>query len=191
MAQLQPALDYLWPNEGGFVVDNGGPTNFGITQTTLDAANKKRPKAGYPKSVRDLTRPQAADIYLNDFLPSCFPSIKSQRVGTLLFDMGVNAGLQESIILMQRAVNACGYTPTLKVDGQMGPNTLAGINGVDADALCTAFQNQRIVHYTYLANANPTVYGPSLKGWINRAHRFPPADPVVATAPAAPADETA
>jgi lysozyme family protein len=174
MARIEPALKFVFVNEGGFTIDQGGHTNFGITQDALNAAQKKRPKAGYPKTVEELTQDVAADIYLNDYCPAGFNKIESQRLGTLLFDMGVNAGPHQAAVLMQQALAAIGSGVT--VDGDIGPKTIAAMNAADESHLIGAFMNARIAFYTHLAEMDPEKHGSSLKGWVNRAHRVPPAE---------------
>lgn len=189
MANLGPALDFTFGNEGGFCIDDGGPTKYGVTQATLDRARKARPAAKYPKDVRDLTQAQAADVYRQDFLPDHFDDIASQRVATVLFDMGVNAGVSEAVTLMQRALNALGVQPRVDVDGKLGPMTLAAINAANPSALLGAFANARIAYYSYLAQKDPAKYGGYLKGWVARAKRMPPPDPAPAPPAAPPAVE--
>jgi lysozyme family protein len=173
MAKIEPALKFTFVNEGGFAIDQGGHTNFGITQTALDAARKARPKA-YPKTVEELTQELAADIYLNDYCPAGFDQIASQRLGTVLFDMGVNAGPKRAALLMQQALQATGAEVT--VDGNIGPKTIAAMNAADEDHLLGAYTNARIAFYTHLAETDPAKNASSLKGWVNRAHRVPPAE---------------
>lgn len=42
---FEKALEFLFPSEGGYVnnkKDRGGPTNMGITQTTLNSYRKRK-----------------------------------------------------------------------------------------------------------------------------------------------------
>jgi lysozyme family protein len=175
MASVMKALAFVFPNEGGYVNDprdNGGPTKYGITHKTLAAARKKRPKAGYPVDVRDLTMDQAAHIYENDFVPDGFDKIESQQVGTVLFDMGVNAGPDTAEVLMQRALCAAG-SPVV-VDGKIGPRTLAAINGTDTGKLLAAFVNQRRAYYQHCIEKDPENEC-FRKNWMHRAGLIPPA----------------
>lgn len=174
MASVAAALAFIFPNEGGLSdhkSDRGGRTNMGITQATLDRARKARPKAGYPAKVDGLTHAQAADIYEKDFVPEGFKDIKDQRIGTVLMDMGVNSGPERAEVLMQRACNALGAG--LKVDGAIGPKTIAAINALDPEALLVAYRQQRILYYHQIVDRDPAQVE-FLAGWINRANRVPP-----------------
>lgn len=173
MADLKQALDFVFGNEGGFVdnpADHGGATNLGVTQATLDAARKARPKAGYPKSVKDLTRDQAIDIYAKDYAPKGWDDITDQAVATVLLDMAINSGQSRAVTLMQRAL--CAIGGQVGVDGSFGPATLAAINAAEPHALLGAFRQQRVAFYHHLVDANPT-QAVFLKGWLRRADAIP------------------
>lgn len=174
MATTTAALKFIFPNEGGLSDrknDRGGRTNMGITQKTLDAARKARPEAKYPAKVDDLKRAQVEDIYEHDFVPEGFKDIVDQRIGTVLMDAGVMSGPERAEVLMQRACNALGAG--LKVDGAIGPKTIAAINSLDPEALLAAFRQQRIIFYHHLVEQDPTQIE-NLAGWINRANKVPP-----------------
>lgn len=92
-------LKILFGIEGGYVNDpddKGGPTNYGITQNTMDAWRKlnNQPKGSVEK---DLNKKEARDIYYNMFWKeSGADKYDDPREAMVLFDMAVNSGPQEA-----------------------------------------------------------------------------------------------
>ncbi|MBU1075892.1 MAG: hypothetical protein KKH98_01275, partial [Spirochaetes bacterium] len=76
-----------------------------------------------------------------------------------------NAGVKTSIINMQSTLNSMGNN--VKIDGQMGSNTLKAINNANPKKIFYSFKNTRIKYYNKIIKNNP-----SLKkfkdGWMNR-----------------------
>lgn len=108
--------------EGGFVdhhADRGGPTNFGITQATL-AAWYRRPVS--PQDVEKLTRAEAAAIYRGRYYHDPRIDKLPALIRPLLFDMAVNHGPGQAVIMLQQVLNAEGFGP-LAEDGKVGPLT--------------------------------------------------------------------
>lgn len=100
--------------EGGFTIDNGGPTNYGITQNTLNAYQKKH---GLPElNVRDIDPEYSLKIAKEEYYDK--PGFDAFPEGTaaLAFDFGFNAGPSRSIKIVQDIVGA-------KADGVNGPKT--------------------------------------------------------------------
>lgn len=106
--------------EGGFVdhpADRGGPTNFGITQATL-AAWYRRPVS--PQDVEKLTRAEAAAIYRGRYYHDPRIDKLPALIRPLLFDMAVNHGPGQAVIMLQQVLNAEGGWPKLAEDGKIG-----------------------------------------------------------------------
>lgn len=149
--------------EGGYTVDNGGPTNYGITQNTLDAFNRKY---GYPQSsVKDMNQDFAKNIAKMEFFEEPGLNILPDRTAVAAFDYSINSGPYQAIKDLQRVVGT-------KPDGRMGPHTQKAIekyiqtNG--EDALLHDYTERRAILMHGLLLQDPGKYGPSIKGWANR-----------------------
>ncbi|MGU9870185.1 glycoside hydrolase family 108 protein [Kluyvera ascorbata] len=116
--------------EGGYVNhpdDKGGPTNWGITQSTARAH-------GYVGDMRDLTRQQALDILEADYwYGPRFDLVAgvSQLIAAELCDTGVNMGPSAQVKWFQRWLNAFNdqqkLYPDLITDGQIGPRSISAL----------------------------------------------------------------
>ena len=141
------AFTRLIGNEGGLTEnpkDPGGLTNWGISQRS------------YPDvDIRNLTRDQAAAIYLRDFwspLGDADPAIKFQ-----VFDFAVNSGIQTAIRKLQAAIEVAD-------DGHWGPLSATKLAECDKNDVLMRLIAQRLRFWTSLSTW-PT-FG---KGWANRA----------------------
>src|SRR3989304_9273008 len=126
MANFYEALELVLKHEAGYVNDPddpGGETNFGIS------------KRSYPSvDIKNLTRDEAAEIYKHDYWLSLYDQISDQRVANVLFDFGVNAGINTAVRTIQKALNDVLAGPIL-ADGVFGPETLSAVNGADPTKL--------------------------------------------------------
>lgn len=114
--------------EGGYVdhpSDPGGETNKGITKSTAV-------QHGYTGSMKDLPEEVAIDIYAQTYVykPGFDGVIElSEPVGKKLVDAGVNVGQGRAAKWYQTSLNSfsrnCKDYSCIKVDGAIGPNTLA------------------------------------------------------------------
>ena len=151
-------------NEGGYTVDNGGPTNYGVTQKTYDAV---APEVGLkPKNVKDLKYGEVRKIYEKEFYEKPkINEIKSEKLQGVVFDFAVNAGPQTAISRLQSVVGA-------EPDGVIGKKTLKAVNDYlekyGEDILSREVIMARAGHYYELAQADPEKYGPNMNGWLNR-----------------------
>lgn len=85
---FEKALEFLFPSEGGYVNnkhDRGGPTNMGITQSTLNSYRKRK---GLPyKDVKNITREEAKAIYYDDYWKvSGADKISDPNMAVAMFD---------------------------------------------------------------------------------------------------------
>jgi lysozyme family protein len=166
MADLQTALDYLAPDEGGFTVDNGGPTNFGVTQANARAYQ------GYTGAMEDYTYDQAVDFYNRwGWGPGNFDAIEDQNVANAIFDIAVNVGMGGIGAVVQAALNDSTISWTGSNDGKWGPETLAAVNDCDPDTFIVAFSAAALANYHRIADgdSSPKI---RLNGYINRANRL-------------------
>ncbi len=125
-------IEGILGKEGGYVdhlSDKGGPTRWGITQTTARAH-------GYTGDMRNLPRETAKQILLSDYWTGPrFDQVAS--LSTLLADelcdTGVNMGPSVASKFFQRwltALNMRGKLyPDLIPDGAIGPRTITALKG--------------------------------------------------------------
>ena len=158
MAEFLIAVKGVLEREGGYVKDpddHGGATKYGISQRS------------YPQlDIEMITREDAVDIYDLDFWnPLRCNEIIDQVLANCLFDFGVNAGLKQSVKVMQAVAG-------VSVDGFIGPITMGAINEKcvqgGAEILALRFTLCRIAFYSDLA-ARRKSQRKFLPGWINRA----------------------
>ncbi len=139
MTGFARALKYVFSNEGGFICDSadpGGATKYGITLVTL-AQWRSTPCSA--TDVYNLTRDEAGRIY--EFLywkPLGLERLDHLGIATAMFDTGVLFGLGVSAAYAQKAVIACGFKD-VRVDGHIGPVTVAALNGVIPAAFLMTF----------------------------------------------------
>ena len=173
----------LLKTEGGLVdnkKDPGGITKYGISLRLLVIkglidANRD----GYADfdlnrdgrvdalDVRLLTPAHAEALYLKLFyIDTGFWSLP-RPFDAAVFDFGVNAGTGTSVRMLQKAINAL-IGPVLKVDGDLGPKTRAGlVQALKTGPLLTKFRDQVTAHYRFLVAHNGDLQQ-FLGGWLNR-----------------------
>lgn len=152
MSPFDTALAFTLQWEGGLVDhpnDPGGLTNFGISQRAYPALD-----------IRNLTREQAADIYLRDYWQKGHCDRLSALIAIAHFDAAVNCGHVQAAKLLQRAID-------VDDDGAIGPRTLAAARIADPLKAALGAIKQRDRYYTRLVEAKPK-YGTFLKGWLRR-----------------------
>jgi len=142
------AFNVLIGHEGGYVNDPrdpGGETKFGIS------------KRAYPDvDIASLTLEQAKAIYLRDYWGRAQCDQLPPVVAFQVFDCAVNSGIGQSIRFLQRAVGVAD-------DGRVGPLTVRAVQRMDAEAVVSRFNGQRLDFLTRLSTWD--VYG---KGWARR-----------------------
>ena len=152
--EFKDAVKIVLKHEGGYVndpVDPGGETNMGIS------------KKAYPfLDIKNLTIKQASDIYFKDYWLKAKVSKVPEELRMIYFDMVVNMGRSRAVKILQQAANAKGAG--LKVDGGMGPKTLAAMNGVELDRV----RAYRVKYYADLVTRKPDLEK-FYFGWFRRA----------------------
>lgn len=161
-------LNHVLEREGGFVnhpLDNGGPTNFGITLQTL------ADYSGLPslpiEAIKNLTREHAARIYEFKFWNTMkLDRVRSQNLCLILFDQGVNCGPVTAIKMLQEVLNE-SFSENLLVDGDLGNKTDVAIATAHEARLCRKLIQKAQSRYAALCVKNPAqlVF---LGGWLNR-----------------------
>lgn len=173
MDNLKEVVKFVLENEGGFVIDIGGATNYGITAKYL-TDNKffqfdfDKDGAISADDMRIFTRDDAVFIYQTWWYSIRYQDILSLALATRVFDMCVNSGKKTGIRLLQQCCNnVCASN--LVEDGILGDKTLKVVNAQLESAMLPAYKSERLVYYRRLASANPGKYGKYLKGWERRA----------------------
>lgn len=170
---VEQMIDDVIRREGGYVdhpQDRGGPTNFGITQSTL-SRHLGRPASA--EEVRRLERTLAAEIYRRDYYAAPHIDALPGRIQPFVFDAAVNHGPGRAIRFVQEVCTAAGFGP-LAVDGRCGPSTrqvAAEADRVMGDWLLAALVEERRNFYLALVERDPEqrVF---LRGWLNRLAEF-------------------
>lgn len=180
MDNFEKSLSFVVGNEGGLSdhpADNGGLTNLGITQSTLDRARLEI--NGLPSSVRNLTRAQAEEIYRVFYWEASKADMMPYPLCTLHFDAAVNHGVGGAGKLLQKTINnyaaKAGLDAHVDVDGAVGLKTLAALCQCldlkgNVSLICEIYCNQREAYYKAIVDNNPS-QGVFLKGWLNRLER--------------------
>jgi lysozyme family protein len=163
--------------EGGFVNrenDHGGPTNFGITLSTLSAF------LGHTASeedVRNLSKDTAAQIYKQRYITAPrFDLIHDDNLRALVVDCGVLHGPSRAAQWLQTALN-------VKADGIIGTETIHTLMASDSRKIYLSIAAQRIrfmgeiVTTDYLRAKRDGYIQKPLQaefahGWLNRVAAF-------------------
>lgn len=168
-------IEGILGKEGGYVKnpnDKGGPTRWGITQTTARAY-------GYSGDMKALPRDTAKAIYLSQY----WTEPKFDRIAELssaiaqeLCDTGVNMGPRVASTFLQRWLSALNMQgklyPDLKPDGTIGNITIAALKSYLAVrgkggevTLLKALNCSQGARYLELVEARPANEA-FLYGWV-------------------------
>lgn len=157
-ADIKPALVETFGNEGGYCVDSGGPTKYGICQRS------------YPKeNIKALTLERAAYLYKRDFWGQLLlDDAKNQLVANEVFDGAVNMGEPFEARLLQEAYNlANGHQKDIPVNGVLTHQTWKLINQADQLVLYVNLIGLRYDRYKFIAQRNPK-QEQYFEGWLKR-----------------------
>ncbi len=155
-ANFTRALELVLAHEGGYAdhpKDPGGATNLGITHATL---TRWRGRPVSKAEVRALTRSEAGDIYRKQYWDAVRGDALPSGLDLAVFDYAVNSGPARAAKVLQRLV-------AVTVDGRIGPQTLAALEGRDAGRLIRELSAAR---RSFLARLDAfAVFG---RGWMAR-----------------------
>lgn len=144
-------FDWLIPWEGTTYEndpdDPGGETKYGID---------KRSHPG--EDIPNLTRSRAREIYWTDYWTPIRAEQLPAGVGEVVADIAVNNGLSRSAKWLQKAVGT-------RMDGVIGPMTLAAVSRINPLNLATHLLERRAEFYRSIARGRQAKY---LRGWLNR-----------------------
>ena len=153
LTKFDDIIEVVLHHEGGYVndpKDPGGETNFGIA------------KSSHPDvDIKNLTEEGAKEIYKEHYWDRNKVEDLPENLRHIYFDMCVNQGRSRAVRIMQRAANAKGAN--LKVDGGMGPKTIAAMDGVELDRV----RAYRIKYYADLVTRKPDLEK-FYYGWFRR-----------------------
>lgn len=166
LASIDMAMPYLLVDEGGYTVDDGGPTMWGIVESDV-AIYRGVPLSTITASVmRNLTVAEATAIYKIQYWDAMsMGKLSNQAIATAIFDMGVNFGIRVGSQLAQSAAGVA-------VDGKIGPVSIAKFNSLTAKQFIDAFEADVLNHYRAIDNGNHAKYDRYMAGWTNRAKRL-------------------
>lgn len=183
MTHFQNAVDWVInENEKGFVIDNGGPTNWGVTLSTLRRVSRIIGEE-YPgfgdfdgdgdidiDDIRVMTPEQAAIIYKNQWWDRYqYGRVDNFETARKIFDLAINMGPAASHIITQRAVNTL-YEGRLVEDGLLGNNSFTHINKINPMHLLTEIKSNAWEYYKRILGKNKDLEI-NRNGWRNRAYK--------------------
>ena len=153
LVEFDDIIEVVLHHEGGYVNDPddpGGETNFGV-------AKRSHPDV----DIANLTKDGAKEIYKEHYWNKNKVESLSEELRHIYFDMCVNQGWGRAVKILQHAANAKGAG--LKVDGGMGPMTIAAMDGVELDRV----RAYRIKYYADLVTRKPDLEK-FYFGWFRR-----------------------
>lgn len=156
---FQDCMELLYELEGwdsNDPDDPGGRTRAGITADTYARFLGRRPtNADWSK----LTRERIELIYESYYWDALYCGALPVGVRLVVFDTGVNQGVNRAATWLQTAVGA-------KVDGYVGPKTVAAVKAKDPYELIIELSARRTVHWSGLINLVKFHFG-----WFRRGYR--------------------
>lgn len=157
--RFDTSLKFLLSLEGGFTIDNGGPTNYGIRQVTYDAYLEAHNLTATP--VEKINPFQVANIYRESYWTPCACNDLPAGLDLAVFDAAVQHGPEQAIKLLQRVLR-------VDVDGDIGPLTIAAAKGAHPAILSAELLLSRVKRI-YTKHERWDEYG---KGWTIRLARL-------------------
>ena len=149
-------LQIILASEGGFTIDSGGPTEMGITETTLA---RYLGRSVTVADVKALTPATVAAIYRADYWSVIQADTLPSGIDLMAFDEAVNQGPGRAIRTLQAAVS-------VTVDGALGPQTMAALASCNVPLVIDRIVTLRTA--LYHSDATWNIDG---KGWMARLYR--------------------
>lgn len=167
------AMEFVGRWEGGKVddpIDPGGRTAYGVTQAVYSdwLRGQGRPDA----DVWCIRQDEIDAIYHVRYWQRgrCDLVLEaSENIAIAHFDACVNCGTRQAGRFLQRAINTLRGSAVLKVDGWIGPKTLAFIHAAESRAVVRQMIDERAAFYNRLAERKPPLRR-FLRGWLNRVN---------------------
>src|ERR1700735_2117932 len=153
-------IPVILQSEGGYTVDDGGPTNLGVTIPMWAAYKRVPANAISPMDIKALTVADVTPFYEVEFYNPCHCPQCPAGLDLMVFDEGVNEGQGRALRHLQEAL---GVT----VDGNFGPASMAALAACDAIATINKIHDDNAAYYQSLDAAYPN----DEKGWQARNDR--------------------
>ena len=171
--RFQFAVRVVLEHEGGLTddkADPGGISKYGISlkfirseHLCIDSDCKDD-----ANEIINLTQKQADSIYFEYFWSKFhFNQIENEIIATKAFDMAVNSGPSESILLLKKALNKVISEP-VSLDYTLDEETVDIINNVDCDRLHRAMIAVEKDFYSKIIKEHPQ-FVIFRDGWMARA----------------------
>lgn len=157
-------IDAIIVTEGGYIDhpdDRGGATKWGITIDTLSTV---RNITATKEDVRDLSKPEAHAIYLQQYVIEPGFIDLPRDLQPVMVDAGVLHGPARAIRMLQEAT---GET----IDGILGPLSKTAARNADRPTLVNAVSVLRLKFVANLVSKKPE-QAAFLRGWTNRLTEF-------------------
>jgi len=156
-ATFNLSLGYVYFDEGGYTVDQGGPTNLGVTQNTLSEY------LGRPATISEvqaLVPATAAPVYHKLFWMAANCGLLPVGLDYFIFDAAVQHGAKEATIMLQRGL---GMLP----DGTFGLHTQTAVAALAAPAY-NALESCVLARAAFYQSLGAWKSGQDTNGWTNR-----------------------
>lgn len=144
--------------------DRGGPTKYGITQSTLSLW---RGRLVSPEEVEALKEWEAAEIYKVKYVTEPHFDKLPPSLSALMIDSGVQHGPRR----VTRWLQAAAGIPKGQRDGIIGPQTLKAIGETEKGSVFRRVLARRCRFYGRLITDDPT-QSEYAAGWANRLAEF-------------------
>ena len=160
MSNFDLAFDRVIGHEGGFQDDKRDRGNW--TSGVIGKGELKGTKFGlaamtYPTlDIKNLTVEQAKAIYKRDWWDKLGMDRFSKAIAYQMFDAAINHGSSRANKFLQAAVG-------VKVDGIVGPKTIAAVKSADQNDILLKFLAERLTFFTGIKAFD--TYG---RGWSRR-----------------------
>ncbi len=176
MSVFEIAIETVLKNEGGFSddpVDPGGATNRGLTLRFIRSLGGHGGMAARyttftVEDLKNLSEDETKSIYRWawwDFWG--FGRINDQTLATKVFDLAVNMGTHQAILLLQRACWAINGYQYINDDGLLGKQTLDAANAINP---IQPLRSEAAGFYRKLMTTNPAL-SKFRQDWLRRAYQ--------------------
>jgi len=167
--RFQQAVSFTFRQdiEGGYTVDNGGPTNFGVTQSTLDSYTKSNKLP--PLDVKKIPQGLAFKIAKEEYFDKAKLGQLPDGLAVAMFDYGFNSGTGTAVKALQKQLG-------VKQDGIMGPQTLDAVyeystkNG-EEDLIKKVITDREELMKSLIKD-DPKQFKKNENGWKNRIQKL-------------------